>query len=205
MEGGGELKSPRCPNALGNSHCCRVCYPEGLSHLEEAKLLTALPTAPPALCAGESSSLSGLSSVSPSPSFACRPSKPPIRELQTLEAGRLLAPSHKPSGSWDTAVSTHAGCPAPGILGDRVGGKCVVKYMNSGPLGMEARAGLQGRGIESFSRGTLHWMLLRPVPTGRAPRAAVLARLAQELRWEDSTTGGVGGKNRGAGPGAFPL
>uniref|UniRef100_A0A8C6F648 Chromosome 8 open reading frame 76 n=1 Tax=Monodon monoceros TaxID=40151 RepID=A0A8C6F648_MONMO len=66
VEGGGELKSLRAPNALGNPHCCGVCYPEGLSHLEKAKLLMALPTAPPALCTGESSSLSGLSSISPS-------------------------------------------------------------------------------------------------------------------------------------------
>lgn len=116
-----------------------------------------------------------------------------------------MAPSHKPSGSCDTAVSTHAGCPAPGILGDRVGDKRVVKYMNSGPLGMEARAGLQGRGTESFSQGTLNWMLLHTVATGRAPRAAVLVCLSQELRWEDSTAVGVGGKNRGAGPGTFPL
>lgn len=39
MEGGGGLKTLRCPSALGNPHCCRVGYPEGLPSCRKSQVL----------------------------------------------------------------------------------------------------------------------------------------------------------------------
>ena len=39
MEGGGGLKTLRCPGALGNPHCCRIGYPEELPSCRKSRVL----------------------------------------------------------------------------------------------------------------------------------------------------------------------
>lgn len=80
------------------------------------------------------------------------------RLLKSAKLSNIKGPQRR------CCIGSESTSPSPTLaaqpLAHGAGGNFVIKYRNSGPFGLKAKAGLPGLGIEKFSKETMKWPLL---------------------------------------------